>query len=55
VTRTLRLDAEHLIELSAGDLGGVRAAGLDLPSGLTCPLRDCFVESNLGTCWTWAC
>ena len=52
MTRTLTLKREPLADLTVDELrdviGGAR-------SGLSCPLTDCFVESRLGTCYSWAC
>lgn len=49
--RSLTLRREALSELSATDLAAVAGGGL--PSGLTCPLDDCFA-SRLGTCNCWS-
>jgi hypothetical protein len=53
--RTLTLTSETLRELSSDELGDVAGAAGALPTGLSCPLTDCFVESRLGTCYSWAC
>ena len=52
--RTLSLRREHLADLSPAELTSVAGAA-EAPSGLSCPLSDCFVESRLGTCYSWAC
>ena len=52
--RTLTLKREPIADLTRDELASVVAAEA-LPSGLTCPIRDCFVDSNLGMCWTWVC
>lgn len=52
--RTLALRREPLADLTPAELGAV-AGGAESPTLLSCPIKACFVESHLGTCWTWAC
>lgn len=53
--RTLVLKREHLADLTADELSGVAGAALNLPSGVTCPLDDCLIASQLFPCYTWLC